>query len=129
MDKLDRNEDGIGTIRALALMIALVLMTASISFVLKIHAVYQQAQTSLDMAVLSGANELISGFATTEDVSPCRVVGEVLEINGIKNFTCKVDKFDVIANANVAATVGRIGFNFTVKSKAGPQFKDSVVGP
>lgn len=117
------NERGSGTVNALALIAVLITITILISFSLKILIGYQQAQTSLDMAVLSGASSLIDGFATTQSADPCVSVASVAKSNGLNISTCKVQELDVLATANPVLSAGLFHFKIAIRSRAGPQFE------
>lgn len=112
-------ESGNATVRALATIFVSVAVALSFVALAKVFRVVETAQTSLDMAVLAGAQALIDSFGASESMNVCGTVSNLASSNGLQIDSCEVQNLDVLATSTVATRVGPFPIRFTVKARAG----------
>ncbi|TFC05677.1 hypothetical protein E3O42_03050 [Cryobacterium adonitolivorans] len=103
---------GSGSVLAVALLGALVTMTAVLVPVLALLPVSQSVQGAADAAALAAA-DVASGLMPG---APCDTAARAAELNGARLVACSVD--GLIATVAVSRTVG--GFPIGSRARAGP---------
>ena len=107
-----RSERGSGSVLVVALLGALVTLTAVLLPVLALLPAHQSAQGAADAAALAAA-DVASGLVSGV---PCATAARAAELNGARLVACSVD--GLIATVSVSRTAG--GFPIGSRARAGP---------
>jgi secretion/DNA translocation related TadE-like protein len=109
-----RDEDGAGTVLALAMMGLLVTVTLATSGVVGVVAGHRRAQSGADLAALAGAGALQDGG------DACQGAGVIARRNGTRLRGCEIDGWNV--TVVVSATVHLPGspMELEARGRAGP---------
>lgn len=117
-----RSEAGNATVRAIAIVIALVMIAATAAFAMGVLAAKTRAQAALDLATLAGASALIDSVGATYGTDPCAVASEVCARNGITLTSCTAAGLDVITTASMRVA----SHEMHLRSRAGPKNPQAI---
>ena len=111
---MKRQEDGAGTVLAVAMIGVLVTVTLATCGAVGVVATHRRAQSAADLSALAGAAALQDGG------DPCRRAAVIARRNAARLHGCSVDGWNVAVE--VASTIRLPGgsLDLTARGRAGP---------